>query len=55
MVSSAYESMSPLSDDGVRILSEALSALEVENRLTDRLRAVWNAVRDYLAAHPETA
>jgi len=37
-----------VSDEEVAVLSDALHALEVSDGLSERLRAVWNAIRDYL-------
>lgn len=38
-----------LSDEAIGILVAALHAIEVSDGLSDRLRAVYNALRDYLA------
>jgi hypothetical protein len=51
MIVSVLEENDPpprLSHDALGVLSEALYAMEVSDGLSDRLRAVWNALRDHL-------
>jgi hypothetical protein len=42
-----------VTDDELAVLAEALLALEVSGDLSERLRFVWNAVRDYLRPQPQ--
>jgi hypothetical protein len=43
------EALTHLSDEALGIVSQALWAMDVSGDLTERLRAVWHEIRDYLA------